>query len=132
MNFNAAGMVEGEVHTAEIVFISDPDVGTITVPVTMTVVGDPLTPPTDLNAEISSMVTGSVALDWTGVPGGPNFQHYLIKRNNQTLAVTSNTSYTDNLPDYGDYCYVVHAVYDEGNSAPAGPECVSWLLPEIT
>jgi hypothetical protein len=47
-NFDASGTSAGEVYHADIVFTSDPDVGTTTIPCTMIIAGDPLVPPTNL------------------------------------------------------------------------------------
>ena len=32
---------------------------------------------------------------------------------------------------YGEFCYTVQAVYDEGATSPAGPECIEWPNPAI-
>lgn len=46
----------------------DPDVGTVTVPVTMTVAGPALAMPEDLTAMLTNAITGQVGLSWTFVP----------------------------------------------------------------
>jgi hypothetical protein len=55
--FNAAGTEAGEVYTADVVFTSDPDVGTVTVPVTMVVAGPALAVPEDLTAVLANPIT---------------------------------------------------------------------------
>ena len=132
VNFDATGFESGTTVYAEITFFSFPDVGTIVIPVSMTVQGDPLGTVSDLEVELTNMVTGEVEMSWTGIGTQRSFLHYQIRRNNFNIATTTNTYYTDYLPDYGTYCYSVYAVYDEGNTAPAGPECVEWYIPTIS
>ena len=130
VNFNATGMASGTVVTANIVLTTSPNVGTITIPATMRVAGQPLGAIEELTAEIVNQVTGQVKLNWTAV-SDITFLHYLVKRDNQPIGTTTNTQYFDYLPDFGTYCYEVQAVYEEGNSAPVGPECVEWYIPSI-
>ncbi|MDZ7742105.1 MAG: carboxypeptidase regulatory-like domain-containing protein [Bacteroidota bacterium] len=130
VHFDAAGFEEGDYVTAEIVFTSTPDVGTITIPVSMTIIGDPLTAPENLSAELVDMVNGTVELEWE-FNGDLTFEYFRIEREGVYLAQTTSTSFVDVLPDYGTYCYEVKAVYDEGMSSPAGPECVDWLIPDV-
>jgi len=129
-HMDASGTTAGDVYTADIVFSSDPDVATITVPVTMIILGDPLTPPDDLEAELINDVTGEVQLTWTHTPSRA-FQYFLIRRDSDIVGTTTNLTYIDLLPDYGNYCYTVQAVYDEGQTAPAGPECIEWPNPVL-
>ena len=128
-NFNAAGMSAGEVHTAIITFTSTPDVGTITIPCTLIVAGDPLNPPTDLTVTLVDDLTGEVYLEWVWTTDA--FQYFTVKRDGTIIGTTSDTFYTDFLPDYGTYCYTVQAYYDEGSTLPTPEECVEWPLPEI-
>ena len=55
----------------------------------------------------------------------------MIKRDGVIVGTTTITNFTDILPDYGEFCYTVQAVYDEGQTSPAGPECVEWPNPDI-
>ncbi len=128
-HLDASGTEPGQVYTAEIIFTSDPNVGTITVPVTMIILGPELIAPEDLEVELTDPIAGEATLNWTW--NGDAFQFFLIKRDGVVIGTTTSTTYVDLLPDYGEYCYTVQAVYDEGQSAPAGPECVEWPNPEI-
>ena len=128
-NFNATGTQSGEVYTADIVFTSDPDVGTITIPCTMTILGNPLTPPSDLEVTLINDLTGQVNLTWEWNTDA--FQFFIVRRDGMVIGSTTNQYFTDYLPTYGNYCYTVQAVYDEGQTAPAGPECVEWPNPTI-
>ena len=128
-HLNAANTTAGEIYTGEIVFTSTPNVGTITVPVTMIIMGNPLMAPENLEAELINDVTGQVGLTWDW--NGDAFQFFLIKRDGVIVGTTTNTSYVDILPDYGDYCYTVQAVYDEGATSPAGPACIEWPNPVL-
>lgn len=63
--------------------------------------------------------TGETTLEWT-FEGGENFEYFKIYRDDALLGTTEDTTYTDNLPDYGRYNYKVTAYYsDEVESAPA-------------
>ncbi len=128
-HLDAAGKEAGQVFTADIVFTSDPDVSTITVPVTMIIMGAPLMPPENLEVTLIDDIDGEVQLTWEWA--GDAFQFFLIKRDGVIIGTTTNLSFIDILPTYGEYCYTVQAVYDEGSTAPAGPECVEWPNPEL-
>ncbi|MBU2652571.1 MAG: carboxypeptidase-like regulatory domain-containing protein, partial [Bacteroidetes bacterium] len=128
-HFDATGASAGEVYHADIVFTSNPDVATITIPCTMTILGPPLTPPEDLEVTLVNDITGQVNLTWTWA--GDAFQFFIVRRDGTVVGSTTNQYFTDFLPDYAEYCYTVQAVYDEGQTAPAGPECVLWPDPDI-
>ncbi|MBP6871328.1 MAG: carboxypeptidase regulatory-like domain-containing protein [Bacteroidales bacterium] len=128
-HMDAANTTAGEIYTGEIVFTSTPNVGTITVPVTMIISGPALQSPENLEATLVNDITGQVSLTWTFA--GDVFQFFLIKRDGVIIGTTTNTNYLDILPDFGTYCYTVQAVYDEGATSPAGPACVEWPNPEI-
>ncbi|MBV2247428.1 MAG: carboxypeptidase-like regulatory domain-containing protein, partial [Lentimicrobium sp.] len=128
--FNATGLASGAVKTAEITFTSTPNVGTVVIPVSMTVFGTPLNVPENLEAVLSNPVAGTVTLSWDFVSGG-SFQYFLIKRNGVQVGTTMNMTYTDALPVYGVYSYTVQAAYAEGNSAPAGPVTIEWANPTL-
>ena len=130
-NFDAAGTSAGEVYTADLIFTSvDPHVGTITIPCTMIIAGDPLVPPTDLIVELIDDLIGTVELTWTWTTDA--FQFFIVKRDGVPIGTSTTTSYIDTpLPDYGTYCYTVQSFYDEGYSVPTEEVCVEWSLPEI-
>jgi len=130
VNFDATGAEVGEVYTADIILSTDPNVGTFTIPCTMTIFGDPLTPVTDLTVELINDVTGQVDLDWM-FTADLTFQYFKIKRNGITVGTTTDLFYTDILPDFGNYCYTVTPVFDEGDGVPAGPECIEWYIPAL-
>ncbi|MCD4773696.1 MAG: hypothetical protein K8R41_09985, partial [Bacteroidales bacterium] len=129
VNFDATGFEAGDYVTADIVVSSDPNVGTITIPCSMTVMGDAINPPTDLEVILTNDVTGQVDLTWQWTADA--FQYFTVYRDGIFTGTTTNLYYTDFLPDYGDYCYTVVAVYDEGQTSPAGPECIEWPNPTM-
>ncbi len=132
VNFDASGTQAGEVYTADIVYVANPNVSTTTVPATMIIAGDPLLPCTDLEATLINDVTGQVNLSWTYPPTmDPTFQYFLIRRDGTPIANTTDLTYTDMLPAYGTYSYTVSAVYAEGETTPAGPAVVDWLIPAL-
>ncbi|MBP6871325.1 MAG: carboxypeptidase regulatory-like domain-containing protein [Bacteroidales bacterium] len=128
-HLNAAGTQPGEVYTADVVFTSTPFVGEITVPVTMIIMGNELIAPDNLVVTLTNDITGQVNITWTW--DGDAFQFFLLKRDGVIIGTTTNLWFNDILPDYGEFCYTVQAVYDEGATSPAGPECVEWPNPEI-
>lgn len=129
--FDATGTLPGQVWTADINFTAQPNVSTAVVDVSMIIAGEPLVPVEDMEAEITNMATGQVDLSWTFPGNEITFEYFLIRRDGAPIANTQNMSYTDLLPDFGEFCYTVSAVYTEGESVPAGPECVIWLIPEL-
>lgn len=128
-HLNAAGTTPGEVYSAEVIFTSNPNVATITVPVTMTIMGSPLIAPENLEVSLIDDVAGEVELSWNW--NGDIFQFFIIKRDGVFIGTTTSQNYTDILPVYGNYCYTVQAVYDEGYTVPAGPSCIEWPNPVL-
>ena len=129
-HFNASGLTAGTVKTATITFVSTPDVGTVDIPVTMTVQGATLGVPTDLTALLTNAITGTVALSWSYVPSG-TLINFVVKRDGVQVGTSLVNSFSDVLPTYGIYNYTVQAVYAEGLSAPAGPAEVEWPNPTM-
>ncbi|MCK4289202.1 MAG: carboxypeptidase regulatory-like domain-containing protein, partial [Bacteroidales bacterium] len=128
-HFNAEGFVAGDYVTADIIFSTYPDVGTITVPVSMTVLGFPFSMPYNLVGTLMDLLTGEVYLTWDF--DGDAFQYFIVYRDGVFAGSTTDQFFTDFLPGYGTYDYTVVAVYDEGQTAPAGPVTVEWLIPDF-
>lgn len=60
-------------------------------------------------------------------------QGYNIYRENSLITTTTDTTYLDNLPTYGNYDYHITAVYDDGESQPSNIESFEWTIcPEST
>jgi hypothetical protein len=129
LNFDGTGLAAGTVMTANVVFTSTPNVGTVTIPVTMTVQGVALTGPTNLNGTLNQL-TGAVNLTWSFVPSG-TLINFIVKRNGVTIGTPTVTHLADVLPTYGVYDYTVQAVYAEGATAPATTS-VEWANPTLT
>ena len=85
----------------------------------MIIMGNELIAPENLEVTLINDITGEVGLTWEW--NGDSFQFFMIKRNGVIVGTTTNLNYTDLLPDYGEYCYTVQAVYDEGSHLPGGP-----------
>lgn len=128
--FNAEDTEAGEVYTANVVFTSTPNVGTVTVPVTMTIAGPALAMPDDLTAVLTDPIAGTVSLSWTFEPTD-EFLNFIVKRDGVTVGTTTANTFMNTLPTYGVYEYTVQAVYDEGASIPAGPAEVEWPNPTM-
>lgn len=74
-----------------------------------------LTAPTDLVADVDQE-TGVVDLSWIHDPS-PTFDYYKIYRGFSLIGTSTLPNYTDTLPDYGIYRYIVTAFYStEGES----------------
>ncbi len=131
VNFDASGTVAGEVYTAEIVITTDPDVGTFTIPVTMTIAGDPLYAVTNLEVELVNMITGHLDINWSFIYPHPlGFQYFVVRREGVAIGTTTNHFYSDMLPNYGIYCYTVTPVFNVAIGISA-TTCVEWVIPEL-
>ncbi len=130
-NFSAEGTEVGDFYTADIVLSTTPDVGTITIPVTMAIAGDPIEPVTDLVVDLTNDVTGQVSLSWNHAIQN-DFLYFRIKRNSVPIGTSLTANFVDMLPNYGNFCYTVQAVYSQGASIPGGPECIEWSNPTLT
>ncbi|MCF8397826.1 MAG: choice-of-anchor J domain-containing protein [Bacteroidales bacterium] len=128
--FNATGYEDGDFLTADITFTSDPDVGTTVVPVSLTVSGDPIPVPENLQVEIFPGPPAFAQVSWE-FNYTVNFYYFRIIRNGIYVGSTTEVDFTDYLPEYGEYCYEVDAVYSFGQAAPAGPVCDTWENPEM-
>ncbi|MDP8207947.1 MAG: T9SS type A sorting domain-containing protein [Candidatus Electryonea clarkiae] len=56
------------------------------------------------------------------------FIRFNVYRNGEEISRTTETTYTDQLDDYDNYEYSVTALYDDGESDPAGPVQVRYTL----
>ncbi len=128
--FNGSGLTAGTVKTAEITFTSTPNVGTVVIPVTMTVSGAALNVPTDFTAVLTNPVSGLVTLNWQ-FQTSPDFLYFTIRRDGVQVGTTTGNTFQNTLPAYGVYSYTVQAVFNEGNSAPAGPVVIEWANPTL-
>jgi len=81
---------------------------------------NPLQASMDLTADLV-FETGEVTLNWQfeAIAG---FQYFKIYRNDFEIGTTTDLTYTDNLPNYGVYTYLVTAIHDDGESF--GPEAI--------
>ncbi len=83
--------------------------------------------PEDLAVELSEE-TGATSLHWHFE--GKGFLHFNVYRDNVLLGTTTDTTYADNLPDYGVYSYMVTAMHDEGESTGSSAS-IQWGDPKI-
>jgi hypothetical protein len=130
-NFNAAGTVAGEVYHADIEIYTNPDVGEITIPVTMTIAGDPFPTIDDFAAELTDPVTGEVTLTWSAARA--TLDYYMIYRDGAPLTTVdgNTTTYMDMLPAFGSYEYELQPIFLEGDGALVGPVEVEWFEPAL-
>jgi len=59
------------------------------------------------------------------------FIEFNVYMNDAFLAATANTSYSMTLPEFGNFSFEVTALYDEGESAAAGPLNFTWTDPTL-
>ncbi|MBS1261532.1 MAG: hypothetical protein MAG453_00857 [Calditrichaeota bacterium] len=59
-----------------------------------------------------------------------DFIEYHVYRDGSQVGAPTGETYTDELPDFGEYTYTVTAFYDEGESDPTNEAVVNWLNPE--
>ena len=78
--------------------------------------------PTGL-ATVFDSVTATVDLSWT-FDNSKAFQHFNIYRNDVLTGISTDTLYTDVLPDFGVYDYKVTSLYDEGESGYSNVETI--------
>ena len=128
-HLDASNTSAGEVYTANVVFTSNPNVATITVPVTMIIMGSRTVPPENLEVALTNDVNGAVTLTWDW--NGDAFQFFMIKRDGVIVGTTTTRATSIFSRTMATICYTVQAVYDEGQTSPAGPECVEWPNPNI-
>jgi hypothetical protein len=83
--------------------------------------------PKNLTIELDEE-TGETYLHWSFE--GKGFLNFNIYRDNVLLGTATDTTYTDNLPDYGVFNYKVTAMHDEGESTASSKE-IQWGNPKI-
>jgi hypothetical protein len=118
--------IPGKTYTANIDFGSNPDVGSINIPVTLYVADASLDGPTDLT--LLPIADKKFMLKWKFNPARAT-SYFIVLRNGQLMTTTTNDSYIDVVPGPGHYCYKVARVYGNGAvSAPANIVCVDYPL----
>ena len=83
--------------------------------------------PTNLTVTLDE-ATGETILNW--VFEGKEFLYFNVYRDGELLGTTTETTYSDMLPDYGVYQYSVTAMHDEGESVGAFAS-IQWGNPHI-
>jgi hypothetical protein len=112
------------VYEADIVIDSDPYLGDVVVPVSLTVEG--LIPPVGLFAYFTCT---DVHLQWNNPGGTPD--SYNIYKNDELLTNTTELTYNDMLVmPLEEVCYTVTSVYGSEESQPTAPSCVTVPYPE--
>ncbi|MEN8223789.1 MAG: GEVED domain-containing protein [Bacteroidota bacterium] len=88
-----------------------------------------LSRPYNLMATVEE-ATGAVDLEWQ-YDMAAGFSYFILYRDDEEIAQTTDTNYTDQLPDYGIYQYKVTAFYElEGESTAAFTD-LQWGNPHI-
>jgi hypothetical protein len=77
--------------------------------------------------------TGVADLGWTfDDENAEGFLYFKIYRDGEMLTTTTDTTYADNLPDYGYYSYMVTAFYEEDKESNPGSIDLQWGDAHIT
>jgi hypothetical protein len=120
------------IYTADMVFTSTPDVGTITVPATLAIADASLEPPTDLVLMLINESEGKFMLKWKYNPSRAT-SYFIVLRNGQLIGTMPNNAFIDILTAPGHYCYKVARVYDNGAvSVPSNTVCIDYpLIPGV-
>ncbi|MCK9399333.1 MAG: GEVED domain-containing protein [Bacteroidales bacterium] len=85
---------------------------------------NPLSKPTNLTAEVT-FETGITDLQWR-FDEMPDFSYFKIYRGVDSIGITYDTVYNDQLPDYGIYLYKVTAKYSDGSESSSSNASVQW------
>ncbi len=85
---------------------------------------NPLSKPKELTASVT-FETGITDLSWQ-FNEAPLFSYFKIYRDSDSIAVAYDTTFSDQLPDYGIYNYMVTAKYSDGNESSATSASVQW------
>lgn len=85
--------------------------------------------PTDLTAVITDEETGETELNWS-FTYTPTLDFFNVYRNGEVIGTTTSMTYTETLPDYGEYVYQVSAMHTDGESAKVSAS-VTWGAPAI-
>ncbi|MFK5856425.1 MAG: GEVED domain-containing protein [Bacteroidota bacterium] len=85
---------------------------------------NPLNRPRDL-VGIVTFESGDCDLTWS-YEEGENFLNFKLYRDGEFLAETTDTTFMDNLPDYGIYSYQVTAFYTDDMESSAAGTNVQW------
>ena len=83
-----------------------------------------LSRPFELTAVVE-FETGETSLEWQ-YETAPEFLHFNIYRENELIGTAENTTYIDQLPDYGVYNYSVTAAYENEGESGATRASVQW------
>ncbi|HPI86054.1 MAG TPA: GEVED domain-containing protein [Bacteroidales bacterium] len=76
---------------------------------------NPINKPTNLTASVT-FETGITDLQWA-YEEMEGFSYFKIYRNNDSIAMATDTIFNDQLPAYGDYVYRITAKYADGNES---------------
>jgi len=85
---------------------------------------NPLNKPYNLTAELT-FETGSCSLTWQ-YDEAEGFTNFNVYRDEVLLTTTTDTTYTDMLPDYGYYTYKITAAYTEDRESGAARISKQW------
>ena len=81
-----------------------------------------LFPPKNCKAE--NVETMYVNVTWSApAEGTPDI--FKVYRDNVNIAQTDKRFYMDTVPDYGEYCYTITAIYDEKESGSSNKFCIN-------
>jgi hypothetical protein len=121
----------GQTYISELEFNSDPDAGSITIPITLAITDPDLPAPSNLMAYIINSEEGLFQLRWNyPETRSTRFDHFVIMRNGEVYATTTSRFYKETLVTPDEYCYKVYAHYSNGAYSDATNEvCITYPVP---
>ena len=85
---------------------------------------NPLARPTNLTAEVE-FETGITSLQWK-YEEFPGFSYFMVYRGDEMIGTTTDTVFSDQLPDYGVYSFKVSAFYEGVGESSTTSASVQW------
>jgi len=85
---------------------------------------NPLNKPNSLVADVP-FETGFSSLEWD-FEEMPGFSYFKIYRDQDSIGMSTDMVYSDQLPDYGIYLYQVTAKYEDGKESASASASVQW------
>jgi len=122
---NATDLIPGALYSADILFSSNPAVGTKSTNIAITVADTNLAGPTDFQVHVINPDEGEIRLIWNYWADAV-IDHFIIMKNGVAFATTQKTNYMATLTP-GEYCFKVYAYYKNGHySAPSNEICLGY------
>lgn len=108
--------IPGMTYWYNLVLGSIPDVGTKTIPISLTIADPNAAGPVNFRIDAINSDQGRIRLMWDYWADAV-IDHFIIERNGVITGSTKKLQYVDTVIP-GEYCYKIYAVYDNGHISP--------------